>query len=479
MAPTFKTPGVYVEEVPKLPPLIAPVETAIPAFIGYTKQAQKLVADDLHLLPTRIASLLEYEQLFGGPQPETHIVVAIREQQDGAGHQMSLSAAASLAAADRSRHILHYALQLFFANGGGPCYIVSVGTYKTLGTALVASELAAGLQAVQSVDEPTLLVLPEAQFLADIADFKALHDQALAQCAQLQDRFVVMDMHGGSVPLLDPAADLLAAVGNFRAHGVGTENLSFGAAYAPNLDTVLDYVADEAQTDVQYFLNTNAVVSAKLNTLATTNPQRYEQARTAIRDLACQLPPSAAVAGIYAATDSQRGVWKAPASVSIAAVSKPTITMSDADQTVLNVDAVSGKSVNAVRAFAGKGTLVWGARTLAGNDSEWRYISVRRLFIFVEESVKKGTGQFIFEPNDANTWVRVQTMIENFLNTLWRQGALQGAKPEQAFYVAVGLGKTMTAADILTGHLLVEIGLAAVRPAEFIVVRIAQQMAVS
>ena len=479
MAPTYQTPGVYVEEIPKFPPSIAAVETAIPAFIGYTQQAQKLVANDLHLVPTRIKSLPEYEQLFGKPQPETHVVVTMHEQQDAAGHQLALSTAATLAVADRSRHILYYALQLYFANGGGPCYIVSVGVYKALGTALVVSELVVGLQAVQPVDEPTLLVFPEAQFLADIADFKALHDQALAQCAQLQDRFVVMDIHGGGVLLLDPTANLLSAVDNFRAHGVGTENLSYGAAYAPNLDTVLDYVVDETQTDVNYFLNTNAAVSTKLNTLATSNPQRYQSACTAIRDLPCVLPPSAAIAGIYTATDYNRGVWKAPANVSISAVIKPTLAMTELEQDMLNIDAASGKSVNAIRAFTGKGTLVWSARTLAGNDNEWRYISVRRLFLFVEESIKKGIEQFVFEPNDANTWVRVQAMIENFLNTLWRQGALQGAKPEQAFYVAVGLGKTMTAADVLAGRMVVELGLAAVRPAEFIVIRISLQMVAS
>jgi hypothetical protein len=145
----------------------------------------------------------------------------------------------------------------------------------------------------------------------------------------------------------------------------------------------------------------------------------------------------------------------------------------------MNIDPDSGKSVNALRAFTGKGTLVWGARTLAGNDNEWRYVNVRRFFNFVEESAKKATGQFVFEPNDANTWVRVQAMIENFLTTLWRQGALQGVKPEHAFYVAVGLGKTMTALDILEGRMIVEIGLAVVRPAEFIILKFSHMMAQS
>jgi phage tail sheath protein FI len=145
----------------------------------------------------------------------------------------------------------------------------------------------------------------------------------------------------------------------------------------------------------------------------------------------------------------------------------------------LNVDVYAGKSINAIRTFFGKGTLVYGARTLAGNDNEWRYISVRRLFVMVEESVKKATEQFVFEPNDSNTWVKVQAMIENFLYNIWRQGALQGIKPEHAFYVAVGLNKTMNPIDILEGRMIIEIGMAAVRPAEFIILRFSHKMAES
>ena len=217
----------------------------------------------------------------------------------------------------------------------------------------------------------------------------------------------------------------------------------------------------------------------KLNKLKASSNQVYELAKAAIRDLPCKMPPAAAMAGIYAAVDNSRGVWKAPANVSVNAVTQPTIQFTNVEQDQMNVDVTAGKSVNAIRPFIGKGTLVWGARTLAGNDNEWRYVNVRRFFIFVEESVKKASGQFVFEPNDANTWVRVQGMIENFLTTLWRQGALQGVKPEHAFYVAVGLGKTMTALDILEGRMIVEIGMAAVRPAEFIILRFSHKMAES
>jgi phage tail sheath protein FI len=153
------------------------------------------------------------------------------------------------------------------------------------------------------------------------------------------------------------------------------------------------------------------------------------------------------------------------------------IAIDNATQDYLTIDVNAGKSINVIRAFTGKGTLIWGARTLAGNDNEWRYIPVRRLFNMVEESSKKAVEAFVFEPNDANTWVKVQGMLENFLTTLWRRGALQGAKPEHAFYVAVSLGKTMTALDILQGRMIVEIGMAVVRPAEFINLRFMQKMA--
>ena len=191
---------------------------------------------------------------------------------------------------------------------------------------------------------------------------------------------------------------------------------------------------------------------------------------TAIRGTGYTLPPSGAVAGIYAAVDASRGVWKAPANVSLNAVSSVT-KMTEDELGGLNIDPQSGKSINAIRLFRGQGILVYGARTLSGNDNEWRYVPVRRLFIMVEESVKKATEPMVFEPNDANTWLKIKGMIESFLFGLWRDGALAGAKPDDAFFVKVGLGQTMTAQDVLEGRLIVEIGMAAVRPAEFVILK--------
>lgn len=448
MPPPYKTPGVYIEETNAFPPSVAPVETAIPAFIGYTQKADDQVANDLNLKPTRISSMVEYEKYFGLPQPEENIDVTIFETQIG-GVTTEIKAIASVTESARSKHIMYYALQMFFANGGGPCYVVSVGSYKgTVGDALVETELAEGLNVLVKENEPTLIVFPEAQCLS-IRDFKTLHDAALKQCEDLKDRFVILDVHGDAQSLSNPNANLLTAVGDFRTNGIGTNNLKYGAAYGPNIETVLDFTIDDAKIDVVINTNGVAAVAVKLDTLKESNSRSYEMAKAAIRDISCKMPPSSTMAGIYASVDNSRGVWKAPANISINAVIKPTIELSNVEQDQMKVDVTAGKSVNAIRAFVGKGTLVWGARTLAGNDNEWRYVNVRRFFNFVEESVKKATEQFVFEPNDANTWVRVQAMIENFLTGLWGQGALQGGKPEHAFYVAVGLGKTMTAFDIL------------------------------
>ncbi|MBI5852951.1 MAG: phage tail sheath subtilisin-like domain-containing protein [Planctomycetes bacterium] len=202
----------------------------------------------------------------------------------------------------------------------------------------------------------------------------------------------------------------------------------------------------------------------------------YKNIADGVAREATLLPPSGAIAGVYAKIDRQRGCWKAPANVSLAEVVGLAVQIDNKDQEELNVDVVAGKSINALRTFTGKGHLVWGARTLAGNDNEWRYVSVRRFFSVVEESIKKSTYWAVFEPNDANLWVKVKGMIENYLTLKWRDGALAGAKPEHAFFVKVGLNQTMTAIDILEGRLIVEIGMAVVRPAEFIILRFSHKM---
>jgi phage tail sheath protein FI len=189
------------------------------------------------------------------------------------------------------------------------------------------------------------------------------------------------------------------------------------------------------------------------------------------------LPAATATVGVYAQVDNARGVWKAPANVNIIDTVGPEVILADINQDTLNVDQVGGLSINVIRYFTGRGnSIIWGSRTLAGNDNEWRYIPVRRFFIMVEQSVKNATQQFVFEPNDENTWVRVKSMITNYLTQQWKAGALMGASVKEAFFVHIGLGQTMTELDIWEGRMIIQIGMAVVRPAEFIILQFMHKM---
>jgi uncharacterized protein len=696
MATTYKTPGVYIEEIVKFPPSIAEVETAIPAFIGYTEKATKKIDGDLLNEPKRITSMLDYETYFGSAYPETSISVNITDtllddnlQRDIVVNQPS----------NPKPFLMYYSLQMYFANGGGPCYIVAVNTYENENgneNPVEFSLLSAGLDLLRSEDEPTLIVFPDAKSLLSDNEFYNLYKNALTQCHEMQDRFTIIDTYRDEEYENDDN-DIVSPTDEIRNKlNQEKDYLKYGAIYFPYVETILDYAynaddilinhisydADAMPTAVTELNASNSALTPIISSLrtisdadantvndqilgtipsvldyierptgynnATVGSETFTVAKTAaftlllddliddlkdlvdikkdiknsansaiasveelstaddnivtarnafttlfegankiesvlknitdlstklksadndgkianlvktnttnvinevkkllnytpilglpnnalaittdvfanmstltsniitvvtavqaidvnngamngrylgdieplenatyniikseIASLPITLPPSAAIAGVYARVDNDRGVWKAPANVGLNYVIKPTKKITNDQQDSLNVDTVAGKSINAIRSFTGKGTLVWGARTLAGNDNEWRYISVRRFFNMAEESIKKATEQFVFEPNDANTWIRVRAMIENFLILQWRAGALAGAKPEQAFYVRVGLGQTMTADDILNGYMIVEIGMAVVRPAEFIILRFSHKM---
>lgn len=480
----IRTPGVYVNEIPSFPPAIAQVATAVPAFIGYTEIAKDSAGQDITNKPTRISSLLEYETLFGKPQLETNIVITYTQVTSGSVTNDTISFA--FTGGVKSKHNMHAAIRFFYANGGGPCYIVSVGPYKAVGGGLVETEYETGLAALRKEDEPTLIVFPEGQAMTE-TDYYAIQSAALSQCGDLQDRFCIMDIYSTGEGLVT-TSDLDTALANFR-NGFASESNNYGAVYFPNLKTIYQYDYDESKTMIVHTVNSlpGTLNGKSLTDLSTapplTSPPTASSQNMAAYNILKQalntqfpkiMPPSPAMAGIYAAVDGSRGVWKAPANVGVQDVFGTTFQVSDELQQNMNIDAVSGKSINAIRAFTGKGILVWGARTLDGNSNDFRYISVRRFFIMVEESAKLATMKFVFEGNDGNTWVKLRAMIENYLTNLWRLGALAGSKPEQAFYVKVGLGQTMTFDDILNGKLIVEIGMAPVRPAEFIILRFSQ-----
>lgn len=661
----YKTPGVYIKEVPLFPPSVAQVETAIPAFVGYTEKAADPNGKNLTVLPVKIKSLVEFQSLYGsGYAPASYMVVADNTKGN-----------ALVSVSPDKQFYLYDALRQFYDNGGGDCYIVSVGSFSDT---IDFDSLKSGYDLLRKFDEPTLLLSPDAVGLKavdnspDLSKFSELQKLALKQCADLQDRFCIFDILEGYLP--EDVSN--APITDFRDN-VGINFLNYGAAYYPWIITSYNYnlsfrqlhvfdksdlvnevtdfttyskddtekglmtalaarqtetnaatnisdpVVDKAAlrsrgteyikeqlaayhaniasntsvksnftnylnllagivgcfkkadtiavagsgfkkdiggikataglTDAIKFLisieinsttiantlasrdaaaiqalylpletdwlggatyasivadatvfpasnigclNIIAVLSSSLDNILSgyqslldaalfyesqaeqavfTSHNFFHGVKDKVTEYMRTLPPSGTVAGVYATIDRTRGVWKAPANVSINSIIGPAVKIDSHDQEDMNVHT-TGKSVNAIRAFTGKGTLIWGSRTLAGNDNEWRYVPVRRFFIMVEESTKKATEPFVFEPNDANTWVKVRSMIENFLILQWRAGALQGAKPNDAFFVHVGLGETMTELDILEGRMIVEIGMAVVRPAEFIILRFSHKM---
>ena len=181
-------------------------------------------------------------------------------------------------------------------------------------------------------------------------------------------------------------------------------------------------------------------------------------------------PPSGAMAGIYARSDNSRGVHKAPANEVVRGCTGLSCNYNVGEQDILNPIGV-----NLIRALPGQGIRVWGARTISSNGL-WKYVNVRRLFIYIEESIKANTNWVVFEPNSETLWSRVTRTIETFLATCWRDGALAGSSPEQAFFVECG-PTTMTQDDLDNGRLICQIGIAPVKPAEFVIFRITQKTA--
>jgi uncharacterized protein len=510
--PDMKTPGVYIVETNAFPNSIVEVATGVPAFVGYTQKADD---DGRPLLgrAVRISSMVEFERCFGQAAP---VAFAVRGAANGEGGDVRAPDGTDLVVELTSPPFrLHAAMRHFFANGGGPCWIVSAADFA--GGAIAFEPLARGLAALGDEAEHTLLVIPEAVEL-DAGACADLQRRMLAHCAG-RNRFAILDVPGGT----GDAAQGEAAVDAFRAT-LGDENLKWGAAYYPfvhtrlrsegdlsysdfpgtafstfltDLPPALAPVAKDAErTDEAWRAELEAAKAAGAASVhedeaawiagrkALTHKALVQgspffanllRAATGMLNL---MPPSAAMAGVYTLVDETRGVWKAPANVSLNGVVEPAVAVSHADQETLNVHP-TGKSINAIRAFAGKGVLVWGARTLDGNSLDWRYINVRRTVSMLEESCRLAVQALVFEPNVASTWVTARRMIENYLTGVWRRGGLAGATPDDAFAVRCGLGETMTQQDILDGTLRVTILVALSRPAEFIAITFQQQMQTS
>jgi len=377
----IKTPGVYVTEIDAFPPSIAQIATAVPVFIGYTSVAVDSNGNGLTNKPTRITSMLEYELYFGKPQLETGIEVKITQTVDSSGVLKAESIAPGFPdLTKKSKHIMHQALRFYFSNGGGPCYIISIGPFKgTVGDSLVLAEFynagtGVGLEAVAKADEITLIVFPEGQNLV-VGDYHSLQTSALELCAlpNNQDKFCIMDLHETGENVVT-SSDLQTITTAFRGGIAPTdpENLNYGAAYFPNLKTVFSYnytdstKANEANISIKQTVTggSNPFDGKKLSDINNTTTGDLALYNRILGVLNSQfpmvLPPSPAMAGIYATVDATRGVWKSPANVAVSAITGPVFNITSDMQDDMNVNALTGKSINAIRTFLGKGTLVWG-----------------------------------------------------------------------------------------------------------------------
>ncbi|MBI3716472.1 MAG: phage tail sheath family protein [Betaproteobacteria bacterium] len=531
MAAPMKTPGVYIVEKNAFPNSVVEVATAVPAFVGYTEKAENQ-GNTLLNKPWRITSMAEFHNYFGyGPTADIvrFSLLAVDPKAAAPAAPDPKQLPEPLAARDvapltvnktgyvlkqiKGFYLLYNCLLHFFQNGGGPCYIVSVGSYVTSESKHIDPDLLkAGIDELAKEQEPTMVVVPEAVLLSG-ANCVSVQQHAIDHCGYvMKNRVAILDIWEGYRDRQAPGYNCIDA---FRS-ALGINFLNFATAYYPWVNTTIvqdsDLTYANIDKDSQKVLvdcikaelaaaglseaklkQANDEVD-KIGTLdnASTEPKIQSQVTLLAKTLTTispffnsimmemkkrlnVLPPSAAMAGIYTMVDNSRGVWKAPANVSMNSVVSPLVPISAEQQEDLNVTP-QGKSINAIRAFIGEGTLVWGARTLDGNSLDWRYVNVRRTMIMLEESIRLAAKAMVFEPNTANTWVTMKSMIGNFLTGIWKRGGLAGASTEDAFSVHVGLGETMTSEDILEGILRVTVLVALVRPAEFIEITFQQQM---
>lgn len=545
MAGAYKTPGVYIVEKDAFPNSVVEVATAVPAFIGHTEIADNK-GKSLLKKPWRISSMAEFVTYFGGPPPASfsiaragatltaqHEVIdpnAPQEEQDAlTAINDSRDAIAAIASGqpnsdpfgsndedfsldknnkffiknEKTYFLLYRSMMLFFQNGGGACYVVSVGDYNAT---LDKDLLAEGFELLKKEQEPTIIVTPDAVSLKTPDEHKDVAMAAISHCGYvMKNRFAIVDIHGGFKDnrdnnCIDIFRDKVSS--NFPAYGatyypwlntsiVSLSELSFRNVDDVSVDTFIVLLIAELLESRLPAKKTDSILAEikKLENISNLSKQQsddlhktlsvvcplYNKTLSAVQHKLNLLPPSGAMAGIYTMVDNTRGVWKAPANVSLSSVSSPTVNITHEEQEDLNVNT-AGKSINAIRTFIGEGTLVWGARTLDGNSLDWRYVNVRRTMIMLEESIKLAAKAYVFEPNVSSTWLTINSMITNFLTNVWKRGGLAGSNPGDAFSVHVGLGETMTAEDILEGILRVTVLVALSRPAEFIEITFQQQL---
>ncbi len=520
MAASYLTPGVYIEEVPSGSMPIQGVSTSVAAFVGFTQtynRAEGSPDDPDGTKPQLVTSWPQYERIYGGfvegallpyavrgffenggsacyivrvsaggpaqpatvllpalgradvpslkisavkdddahyevevvppvpgpegtPAPEAEFVIRVLRNgqavEEATGISFSktgkaveksindqlkqvrveLPSAGGVAASDRIPAPGRYVLVEPVPETGDPRILEGSETERT------------GYQGLAIADSVTIVAVPDLVTIAtrpdksfDVETFIAFQGQLVDWC----------EASGTRLALLDPPPGMSATNAVEWRHRLAKDS-AYAAAYYPNV-----------------------VV-----------PNRAPGAATGERFIT--VPPSGHIAGVWARTDADRGVWKAPANEPIRGITGLELALTDGEQGELNPIGV-----NCLRAFGANGMRVWGARTLALTDPSWRYINVRRLFNYVEESIRLGTQWAVFEPNDHDLWERVKRNVKAFLRGLWMQGALVGSTAEQAFYVLCDATNNPPS-SVDEGELIVEVGICPSKPAEFVIFRIAQ-----
>jgi phage tail sheath protein FI len=284
----------------------------------------------------------------------------------------------------------------------------------------VASKKATGLAALGEIDDIAIVALPDGGGYGDVVTSGQAADRLISHAERLRYRIAVVDA---------PAGSSMTEIRAFR----GRFDSKYAALYHPWIE-IFDPLERPSQG---------------------APPRRL------------LLPPSGFVTGIYARSDIERGVHKAPANEVVRGLTRFEANINKGRQDVLNPEGI-----NALRFFEGRGNRVWGARTMS-SDPEWKYVNVRRLFIYIEHSIDKGTQWAVFEPNGPRLWANIRQTVEDFLLVLWRDGALLGDKPEQAYFVRCDR-TTMTQNDLDNGRMICLVGVAPVKPAEYVIFRIGQ-----
>jgi len=449
-------PGVYIEEDASPAMSVSTGATAVPLFVARFTPSDKKLAGVI----TRIGSWLDYTTLFDSNVPSSATVtVESTEVPPPPASDAPETAPSEAAVRDGGAtttyswqitgtavedHSASVALRLYFQNGGGPCYLCP------LEKADDQDALAALPGLIDEVGAITLLACPE----PDEAYRTAVYGALAASLGENKGYFLLADSVNGGAP---------GAVSNSARVAV----------YYPNLVVPYTRTLDDSQVAVTGYKDGSNTTIATLADLRKVNADfavTIDKALAEKRNVPLSLPPSALMAGVYNKTDGERGVWKAPANVVLNGVSDVSVRVTNEQQADLNP-----KGINVIRHFSDRGLVVWGSRTQK-DDDDWRYIPVRRLFDAAERDIKKALQPMVFEPNSQPTWKRVQAAIDNYLHRLWQQGALAGNKAEEAYFVRVGKGITMTQDEINQGQMIIQVGMAAVRPAEFIILKFTQDM---